>query len=189
MQRRSFLKRGLLGGLVLAVGGVGVALIPGDRSVRPTGTLQSISDKAFPVLAAVAARVLAGTTADPATIAMRVDAALRFAPPEARKDVDAALLLLENALPGLLWRGRPVPFTQLDERGQDAALMGWRDSRLVLLRSAYHALRKLCLAAHYASPQSWAEAGYPGPSVPKAEPPAIAARAPLHASESPEVLP
>src|SRR6185503_7339747 len=88
--------------------------------------------------------------------------------------------LLENALSGLLFRARPTPFTELDEAGQDAALNSFRDSRLVLLRSAYNGLRKLCLAAHYATPAGWPDTGYTGPTIPKAEPPAIVARGPLH---------
>jgi hypothetical protein len=180
MQRRSFLKRGLLGGVLLVVAaGGGVALLPGDKSVKPSGPLSSLPESAFPVLAAVAARALAGTTASPVEIAMRVDAALRYARPEVRKDLGDALALLENALGGLLTRGTARPFTQLDEKEQDEALHRWRDSRLVLLRSAYHGLRKLCLAAHYATPAGWPETGYPGPSIPKPEPPAITARGAL----------
>jgi hypothetical protein len=185
VQRRSFLKRGLVGGaLLLVAGGTVVAIIPGDTSVKPTGQLFSISAKAFPVLAAVAARVLAGTTASPSDIAMKVDGALRWASPESRKDLTSALLLLENALGGLLLRGKPTPFTELDENAQDAALQAWRDSRLVLLRGAYHALRKLCLAAHYATPAGWPDTGYPGPSIPKPEPTPITARGALHADNS-----
>ena len=185
MKRRSFLKRGIFGGVLLVVGGGAlVAVIPGDTSVKPSGMLYSISERAFPVLAAVAARVLAGTTAKPVDIAMSVDTALRWASPEARKDLTSALLLLENALGGLLLRGKATPFTELDEAAQDAALYAWRDSKLVLLRGAYHALRKLCLAAHYATPAGWPDTGYGGPSIPKPEPTPITARGPLHVDAS-----
>ncbi len=185
MKRRSFLKRGVVGGVLLVVAGGGiVAILPGDSSVKPTGLLHALSARAFPVLAAVAARVLAGTTASPVDIAMKVDAALRYAPPETQKDLSSALVLLENALGGLLLRGRPTPFTELDEAAQDKALIAWRDSRLLLLRSAYNGLRKLCLAAHYATPAGWPDTGYPGPSIPKPEPPPIEARKALHVVET-----
>lgn len=183
MQRRSLLKRGLLGGVLLTVAALGgIALMPGDSSVKPAGKLFTIDAKNFPVLVAVAARVLAGTTASPSDIAMKVDQALRYTSLESQKDLNAGLMLLENALAGLLLRGKPSTFTELDEKAQDAALYGWRDSKLVLLRSAYHALRKLCLAAHYATPSGWPDTGYPGPSVPKAEPSAITERGPLVAT-------
>ena len=35
--------------------------------------------------------------------------------------------------------------------------------RLALRQQAYHALRDLTNAAHYADPQIWALMGYPGP--------------------------
>ena len=175
MQRRSFLKVGLLGAAILAVAGGGLALWPGDASVRPLRPLISISPAHFPVLVAVAARVCQGTTAQPVQVAHAVDAALGFTFPEARADMDRVLGLLENALPGLLLRGSPRPFTLLDEAGQDRALNAWRDSSVGLLRGAYHALRKLCLAAHYATPGSWPEVEYGGPLIPKGDPPPITA--------------
>jgi hypothetical protein len=176
MERRTFLKRGLLGGALLAVGGAGgLALWPGDRSARPLRELAVISADSFPVLVAVAARVCRGTTARPIEIAHRVDDALRFTFPEAQQDINSVFGLLENAVGGLLLRGSARPFTLLDGAGQDAALDAWRDSDLTLLRGAYHALRKLCLAAHYASPGSWAEVAYGGPLIPKAAPPPITA--------------
>jgi hypothetical protein len=174
MQRRSFLKVGLIGGAVVAaVGATGLALWSGDTSVRPRRPLSSLPERAFPVLVAVAARVLKGTTADPVEIAHRVDDALRFATAESRKDLADVFGLLENALAGLALRGRARPFTLLDEGEQDAALLAWRDSRIGLLRGAYHGLRKLCLAAHYASPSSWPEVAYAGPAIPKPAAPPI----------------
>lgn len=178
MKRRGFLKVGLVGGALLAASGATVALLPGDRSVRPRTPLLSLTDAQFAVLVAVAARVLARTTADPMTVAHAVDTALRLAPPEVRKDLGLALGLLDNALVSLVTGGRPTPFTMLDEAGQDAALRRWGDSRIALLRSAYQGLRKLSLAAHYATPAAAGALGYT-PPIPKPEPPAMSARGPL----------
>lgn len=178
MRRRGFLKLGLVGGALLAVTGTGLALLPGDRSVRPRGPLSVLDEAQFAVLAALAARVLARTTADPVTIAHAVDATLRYAPPEVAADLGAALGLLDNALVCVLTGRKPVPFTLLDEAGQEAALAAWRDSRLALLRSAYQGLRKLCQAAHYATPAAAATVGYV-PSIAKLEPTAVTARGPL----------
>ncbi len=178
MKRRGFLKLGLVGGALVAASGVTLALLPGERAVRPRTPPLSLDDAQFAVLVAVAARVLARTTADPLGAAHAVDTALRFAPPEVRHDLGLALDLLDNALVSVLTGGRPTPFTVLDEAGQDAALRRWGSSRLALLRSAYQGLRKLCLAAHYATPPAAAALGY-APSIPKAEPPAITARGPL----------
>lgn len=178
MKRRGFLKVGLVGGGLVALAGAGLAVLPGDRSVRPRGPLYNLNEAQFAVLVALAARVLARTTADPLSVAHAVDATLRHAPPEVAADLATALSLLDNALVCVLTGRKPVPFTQLDEAGQEAALYSWRDSRLALLRSAYQGLRKLCLAAHYAVPANAAAVGYV-PSISKPEPPAITARGPL----------
>src|SRR5262249_13365454 len=74
--------------------------------------------------------------------------------PESRADLVKLLGLFENALPGLLLDGRALPFTRLDPAAQDRVLEQWRDSRLVLRRSGYHALRRLCLGAYYAAPDA-----------------------------------
>lgn len=178
MKRRAFLKVGVFGGALIVVAGVGTALIPGDRSVRPRTPLITLDDAQFAILCAFAARVLARTTADPVAVAHAVDATLAHAPPEVRKDLALALNLLDNALVALVTGRAPVPFTQHDEAGQDAALVAWRDSRLALLRSAFQGLRKLTLAAHWATPAAAAAIGY-GASIAKPEPPPITARGPL----------
>ena len=72
-------------------------------------------------------------------------------------------LLFENAAAGLLLDGRTAPFPALDPADQDQVLYRWRDSRLVLRRTAYVALRKLTQAAHYAQPSCWESVGYSGP--------------------------
>lgn len=179
------MKVGLAGGLVVATGVTALALRRGDTSVRPTRPLQVLSEAAFPVLVAVAARVMRGTSANPVEIAHRVDETLRFAPPRSGKDLSMVLGLLENALGGVLLRSSATPYTLLDEAGQDAALMAWRDSAVVDLRGAYHALRKLCLASHYASVDCFAEISYPGPSITKPVPPPIAARTALLVVDAP----
>ena len=181
MQRRRFLKRGLLGGALLAAAGAGaLALRPGDASVAPRRPLRSLDVGVFPVLVAVATRTTLGTGADPVELAHRVDEALLRAPPEVRADLGRVLVLLENALTGLLLRRSVTPFTRLSPEGQDAALCAWRDSPIALLTGAYHALRKLCIAAHYATPAAWAATGYQ-PMIVKADPPPIQARGPLSA--------
>jgi hypothetical protein len=185
VQRRSLLKTGVLGGLALVVlGGGGLALRSGDRSSKPKRALLVLDDAGYAILVAVAGRVLAGTTADPLEIAHRVDASLMRTTVEARRDFGRVLGLLENALPGLLLRHSPTPFTLLDEAGQDAALHAWRDSPVALLRGAYHALRKLCLASHYATVEAGPEVGYGGPSLNKPAVAAIEARKPLFIAEA-----
>ena len=164
LDRRTFLQRGLFGGALLALGGVGLGLWPGRELAAPRSALKVIEPKAFQVLVAVATRVVVAPGADPVQIAQNVDEALTYGVPDARKDFNGLLMLLESALAGLVLDGRPVPFTRMEGAAQDATLLAWRDSSLAMRRSGYHALRKLCLAAHWAQESSFASVGYAPPT-------------------------
>jgi hypothetical protein len=164
MNRRTFIRRGLFGGLLLAVGGsIGLVAWPSDLRVRARRPLRALDERQFAVLAAVAARMVVAPGADAVGIAERVDAQMATAPAEVRADFGKLLLLFENALAGFVLDGRARPFTRLGSAAQDDVLADWRDSRLALRRSGFSALRKLTQAAHYAAPEAWADVGYPGP--------------------------
>ena len=47
----------------------------------------------------------------------------------------------------------------------EAFLTRWQDSRFELLRSAHKSLLQLLHMSWYATPQSWAAVGYPGPPI------------------------
>lgn len=165
MNRRTLLKRGLLGGALLLLGGGGtLALFPSKDGPPPSGPLLALDDKSFRVLVAIAARVVTAPGADPVAIAQGVDLVLSSAVPEARDDINKLLGLFENALPGFLFDFRVKPFTRLDPQAQDDVLEAWRRSKLALRRTGYQALRKLCLATWYANEASWAPIGYAPPS-------------------------
>lgn len=164
MNRRTFIRRGLVGGLLLAVGGaVGLGVWPPERRAQPRRPLRALDPRQFAVLAAIAARTVQAPTADPVEIAHRVDVQMSLACPEVRADFGKLLLLFDNALAGLLLDGRARPFTHLPPAAQDDALARWRDSHLVVRRSGYAILRKLTQGAHYAAPAAWPDTGYPGP--------------------------
>ena len=145
------------------LGGVGLSLQSSDDRYRPKGPLKRVDPARFAVLAAVAARVVPLPGADPVAIAHTVDESIARTHDEAAVEFNQLLGLIESGLAGFLLDGRPRPFTRLSPEAQDGALMAFRDSRLVLRRAGYHALRKLCLAAHYGSDSTWAGVGYPGP--------------------------
>ena len=163
MNRRSFVQRGLFGGALLLFGGGALALYPTRHLASPTRWLHVLDDRGFQVMVAIAARVVTAPGADPVLIAESVDASLARLPPEAQADIAGLLGLFENALPGLLLDGRAAPFTRLDGPAQDRVLESWRDSRLVLRRAGYHALRRLCLAGYYGDERSWPAIHYGGP--------------------------
>lgn len=165
MNRRTFIRRGLLGGALLALGGsIGLATWSSDRRMRePRRALRALDERQFAVLAAVAARTVGDPKADPIEVAHRIDDQMALAVPEARADFGKLLLLMENALAGFLLDGRAKPFTRLSPAAQDDVLTAWRTSHLTLRRSGYAVLRKLTEASWYAMPASWPDTGYPGP--------------------------
>jgi hypothetical protein len=163
MNRRGFLKTTLWGGIVLAGAGTGLALWPGEIKAKPTRALRVVDERQFAVLAAVAARTVAAPGRDPVEIAHRVDELMALQVPEAKADFKKLLGLFDNALAGLVFDGRPKPFTRLSPEGQDAALIAWRESRVDQRRRGYQVLRKLTQAAWYGPPAGWEVTGYPGP--------------------------
>jgi hypothetical protein len=163
MNRRGFLKTTLAGGLVLAGAGTGLALWPSEIKARPTRALRCTDEREFAILAAIAARTVTAPKADPVEIAHRVDGLIGLQVVEARADFKKLLRLFDNALAGLIFDGRPKPFTRLAPDGQDAALIAWRESRQEVRRRSYQALRKLTQSAWYGAPEGWEVTGYPGP--------------------------
>lgn len=158
------------------VGGSGaVALFPSRKAHAPRRRLFLLDETTFAILAVAAERMIPKGSADAIEVAHRVDISLCYLPQEAASDINRALLLLENGLVGVFTRKSPLPFTRLAPSAQEAALDAWADSRFALLRGAFGALRKLCLAAYYATIEAGQEVGYPGPPFLKADPGPIVA--------------
>lgn len=169
--RRRLLKRGLVGGALLLVGG---ALPLALRSTlvrrKPARPPRLLSETEHAVMAAVAARIVPGDgagaawpTADALDCAGKVDTLMATAHPAVAAEFRQLLHLFENGLVGLAVAGSPTPFTRCSPAAQDARLEAWRRSRVALLRSGYEALKRLAQATYYSSPEVYALVGYPGP--------------------------
>lgn len=166
--RRGLLKRGLLGGALLALGGGSWLALRGTKeaSVPPEGLLV-LSSREYAVVGALALRLVPLRSGWPSPedvrVAFNVDRILVRADEGVRRDVKALLALFENALAGFIFAGETAPFTRLSPEAQDARLRGWQESRLALRRTGFEALRALCMAAYYGSPLTWQSLGYLGP--------------------------
>ncbi len=168
--RRQFLRRGLIGGGLLVMAGVAPFAFRSTLMRRPRGPLRLLSAAEYAVLAAAAGRIVPGDgagpgwpSADALDCAGKVDALLARVHPDVGNDFRRLLRLLESSAFGALQAGAPRPFTRSAPAEQDARLEGWRTSRLDLLRSGYQALKRLAHATYYASPETYALVGYPGP--------------------------
>jgi hypothetical protein len=159
VDRRTFLKRGIAGGAVLLLGGGALAVLPTKELGAAKRALSVLEPRNFQVVVAIARRVCP-ETADAFDVAHGVDDLLRRTPPETQSDFNKLLGLFENALAGFLFDQRFLPFTHLSPEAQDAVLRDWRDSRLVIRRTGYDALRKICLATAYSMESTWPAIGY-----------------------------
>lgn len=177
--RRGVLKKGLVGGALLAVGGLLSVGLRGPRpGAPPRRPLQLFTPTEHTIFAAVAACVVppaaptptGGRWPSPAEVdcAGKADALLALAHPEVQRDFKRLLSLFESGLFGFVSTARPTPFTHLSPEAQRARIESWRRSRLALLRSGATALVRLVHATYYSSPETYALVGYPGPpEVPK----------------------
>src|SRR4029453_5629775 len=179
LSRRSLIKRGLLGGALLAAGGGGfLALREGAAVPLPADGLLVFTPAQFAVLDAVARRMVrprpGWPTVDEVGVARAADRIAARVEPSAQKELRQLLGLFDNGLPAFVLAGRTRPFTRLTGPEQDTVLADWRDSRLAVLRTGYAALRTLVLAGYYQSPSIWPAVGYGGaPGVfPHGPPPA-----------------
>ncbi len=169
--RRSLLRKGLVGGALLAVGGAVPLALRGPRpGPAPHRPLQVFSRDEHAIFAAVAARVVPGPGADgrwPTAAAVdcagKADALMAQAHPEIAKELKQLLALFDNGLVALLTVGRPRPFTRATADEQEAQLRAWGASRLSLFRTGYQALVRLTHATYYSSPEVYPLLGYPGP--------------------------
>lgn len=166
--RRGFLKRGVVGGAVLALGG-GTALFlrPGKEWPLPAEGLLALSPREYAVVMALAERMMPVSgdypTIDKMQVGLNADRILTKVDETALKEMKQLLNLFENALPNFLFGLRITPFTQMAAADQDAVLAEWMRSGLEVRRTGYTALRGLVLAAYFVKHETWAAVGYPGP--------------------------
>lgn len=168
MTRRGLLKKGLLGGALLAVGGAGfLALRSGKRVPLPSEPLQVLDATTYAVVHAIASRMIqprAGwPTIDDLEVPLTFDRILRGTDPTAQAEVKQLLGLFENALANLAFGGRTRPFTALEPDEQDAVLTEWQKSSLEVRRTGFQAVRTLIMGSYYSSPKCWGAIRYPGP--------------------------
>ncbi len=178
INRRRWLKVGLLGGAALTTAGLlahwqarraGAAGILGGFVAQAPTPLPSVwsteAQTLVTALAPVVLKPMCVTNADCARVADGVRQAIDALSPAAQRDL-AELFTLLNLGParGLL-TGVWVAWPDATPEQIEAFMERWRHSRLALFQAGYHALHDLILAAWYADPSAWASIGYPGPPV------------------------
>lgn len=164
--RRSFLKAGALGALVLAAGG---GIYRYTHPPAPAGFV--LDGEARAALHAVVPAILAGMlpAAAPAraqavaATAERVNRTILGLPLATQQEVQDLFGLLALAPARRLLTGIPHGWREATDAEVGAWLQDWRTHRLALLRTAYQALHDLVLGSWYSDAANWAAIGYPGP--------------------------
>jgi hypothetical protein len=170
LDRRRFLKRGLVGGGLLLLAGTLPFAFRSTLRRQPRTPLRLLSADEYAVFAAAAARLAPGDgagpkwpTADALDCAGKADTLMARVHPDVGADFRRLLRMFESSFLGALVAGSPRPFTRATPAEQDTRLEAWRTSRLAILRSGYQALKRLAHATYYSSPEVYALMGYPGP--------------------------
>lgn len=165
--RRRFLKKGLFGGVLLALGGAGWLASRRGAQVAVPGGLRVLSAGEYAVMWSIVQRLVPAREGFPSPDALGTTAAcdgiMALMEEVTQGELKQLLMLFENALPNFLFSGRTEPFTQMTPPEQEEVLAQWRDSRLKLRRTGFLALRGIVMAAYYGNRETWKAGGYPGP--------------------------
>lgn len=163
VSRRSFLKVGIFGGIVLAtVGGI-------YRLTRPPETAHRfvLDADAHIILVAVTPVILSGAlrpgVADVLAAIERTTAAILQLPLATQKEIQDLFALLTLAPARRFVVGLPNDWANATREEIAAFLQSWRVHRIGMLQTAYHALHDLIAGPWYADESTWASIGYPGP--------------------------
>ena len=167
MNRRSFLKVGLLGSAVLGTAGAWVIW----RDAKDADDRSPARDRVAMIIGAIAPVVLAGALpADPAQradgiarVVTDVKAVIAAFPRAVQREIADLFRLLDIRIARRVLTGVPSEWTSAEPIEIAAFLERWRTSRIGLLQAGYFALHDLVLGTWYAEPATWEAIGYAGP--------------------------
>lgn len=165
MQRRTWLKLGV-------VTAAGLALVGGGLALRaPAWTPEGLGATGRAVFEAVARAVLDGSLPEPtaerdaALLAWfsRLDDSIAALPPHTQAELAQLLSVLAIAPGRWALAGLATDWPDASVAQVQAALTDMRHSRVALRQQAYFALRDLTAAAYFSDPSTWMALGYSGP--------------------------
>lgn len=170
IDRRSLLKLGLGAGLVLSTAGL-TATLSGCTPSAPAGNFAVLRESDLPLLAALYPAVIGPHPAfkdNPDAIpqaTIQFDRSLQASSPFVQSEVLNLLGMLSLPLTRGPLTGIWGDLAKASPGQLEAFLLRWRDSRFDLLRKGHKSLAQLLQMSWYATPQSWAATGYPGPPI------------------------
>jgi hypothetical protein len=160
VDRRGFLRTTAGGTAALAL----ATLIPtgcaADYPEAEGVELRALSEKEFAVARAAAESLLVGVPVSPDEVARRIDRELALVGEPVRGDFKTVLALLEHLT---LLGGRFRRFTALDPAARLSYLHGWRESRFVLRRAVFQAVKSFIFFFAYSDDATRRLTGFEGP--------------------------
>lgn len=173
LTRRQFIKTGIAGAATLAVARVLYGPFEREPQWQSAGAhqYQVLSAGSRNMLAALAAVMLKGALPqdEPARVSAiqlvveGIDKAVAALQPAVQEELQQLFSLLNFPVTRRLLAGVSQPWLKADAHEIEQFIANWRESRFQLLRSGFHGLHMLVMAAWYGSPQSWDKLGYSGP--------------------------
>lgn len=173
LTRRQFIKTGIAGAATLAVARALYGPFEREPQWQSAGAhqYQVLSAGSRNMLAALAAVMLKGALPqdEPARVSAiqlvveGIDKAVAALQPAVQEELQQLFSLLNFPVTRRLLAGVSQPWLKADAHEIEQFIANWRESRFQLLRSGFHGLHMLVMAAWYGSPQSWDKLGYSGP--------------------------
>lgn len=172
MDRRNFLKLGLLGSAALTTVGITGTLVGCSDSASVTNSTWKVlraQDRTF--FRSVAPVMLDGClpvdkaaqTRAIESMVQNIDTAIFNLGPHSQKQMLDLFTLLDMKLTRGMATGVWSTWDKASAEDIDAFLHRWRDSSIGLFRLAYNGLNKLMSATWYGQSASWETVQYPGP--------------------------
>jgi hypothetical protein len=167
LNRRLFVKYGLLGGCALGLGGLGLTLQKGRPTDAPEGGLKSLSPRQWATLVAAVAVINPGSEKLASAVALKtarkMDRLIASLDPDLQGELGLILSLLENPIAGAIFDGNFRPFSSLSAKRRSEVIKAWQVSSINLRRAAIKSLLGLVHSCYWSQPETWAHMGYPGP--------------------------
>jgi len=160
VDRRGFLRTVAGGTAAIAL----ASMIPGgcaaDYPDAPADSLRALSPKEFSVIRAASETMIVGLPVEPEVVALRIDEQLALVGEPIVSDFKTVLTLIEHLTP---LGGRLRRFTSLSADARYSYLRGWRESRFVLRRAAFQAIKSFVYFYTYCDDRTRTLTGFPGP--------------------------
>lgn len=160
IDRRGFLRTSAGGAAVVALATLIPAGCAADYPEAEGEALQALSPKEFAVVRGAAESILGEVPVPAEEVALRIDRELALVGDPVRGDFKLALGLLEHLT---LLGGNFRRFTSLDAATRLEYLHGWRESRFVLRRAVFQAVKAFVFFFAYSDDATRAHTGFHGP--------------------------